>query len=104
MDVRLRVERVPLLREFGKYFSGIAICEQRTVALSRGAFHQGVDIGIEPDHDGALQHELAGFFVNKRAAACGDDLSLSIKEPCNDTPFSIPEMCFSEPLEDLWDG
>ncbi len=103
MDVRLSVERVPLLREFGKYLAGVAICEQRTVALTCGAFHQRVYIGVQPDHSCALQHELACFFIDERAAACRNNLPLSIEEPCDDTPFSIPEMFFSELFEDLGD-
>ena len=99
--MRLGIDRVPHRGELAKEGKGVLAGEQRPVAPPRHPFGQGLDVGLEPDRDAALEDQRPGLGVHERAAAGRDHLRLAVDQPAKHAPLAVAEAGFAEAVEYL---
>ena len=75
-QVRLGIDRRPLLQQFGEPGAVVALREERPFARAAGAPDQRVEVRVQPDRERPGAHQRPGGRIHERATAERQDLLL----------------------------
>lgn len=79
-DVGLGIKRVALVHQATHDPFGIVIVQERPVGAAADAFHQGRQVGLQPDRDAAARDGPPCLRAHERTAAGGDDTRPAFKQ------------------------
>ena len=101
MDIRLRIGGLARGQEPGEDFRRVAVAQQRAGIAARHPVGKGCNIGLQPDRDGAVEHQGPGFRIDKSAAAKRQHHGRLVEQAGNDLAFAVAECRLAEIVEDF---
>src|SRR3546814_1226890 len=104
VKVRFGVDRISYPGEILEKREGFLVPEQRAVVAPGHALGEGLDVGVEPDDDAALQDQRSRFVIDEGATAGRDHPGRPVDQPRDHPPLAVPEAVFAEAVEDFGDA
>ncbi len=103
-DIGLGIDRIALLDQAAHHAFRVGALQQRTGRPLAHPAHQHVEIGLEPDRDGAVADQRARLRLDEGAAAGGDDPLALADQPGEHATLAVAEIGFAMMSEDFRDG
>ncbi len=100
-QMRLGVDGISRLGELAEQGEGVLAGEQRPVPAASHPPGQGLDLGLEPDGDAAVEDQSPRLRIHEGAAAGRDHLALAGDQSPKHPPLAVAEARFPEPVEYL---